>query len=36
MIAKEIRKKSVEELINLLDETSLEHFKLKMQLTHRI
>ena len=33
MIAKEIRKKSVEELIKLLDETSLEHFKLKMQLT---
>ena len=33
MIAKEIRKKSVEELIKLLDETSLEYFKLKMQLT---
>ena len=33
MIAKEIREKSVEELIKLLDETSLEYFKLKMQLT---
>ena len=33
MIAKEIREKSVKELIKLLDETSLEYFKLKMQLT---
>ena len=29
MLAKEIRKKTLEELISLLDETSLEHFKLK-------
>jgi large subunit ribosomal protein L29 len=33
MLAKEIREKSVKELIKLLDETSLEYFKLKMQLT---
>jgi len=33
MIAEEIRKKTVKELMTLLDETSLEHFKLKMQLT---
>jgi len=33
MLAKDIRKKTLEELISLLDETSLEHFKLKMQLT---
>ena len=33
MLAKEIREKSVKELITLLDETSLEYFKLKMQLT---
>ena len=31
MLAKEIREKSVKELITLLDETSLEYFKLKMQ-----
>ena len=33
MLAKEIREKSVKELVKLLDETSLEYFKLKMQLT---
>ena len=33
MLAKEIREKSIDELNKLLDETSLEHFKLKMQLT---
>ncbi len=33
MLAKDIRKKTIKELISLLDETSLEHFKLKMQLT---
>ena len=33
MLAKEIREKSVKELITLLDETSIEYFKLKMQLT---
>jgi len=33
MIAKDIRKKTVKELAKLLDETSLECFKLKMQLT---
>ena len=33
MLAKEIREKSIDELSKLLDETSLEHFKLKMQLT---
>ena len=33
MSAKEIREKSVKELITLLDETSIEYFKLKMQLT---
>jgi ribosomal protein L29 len=34
MLAKEIREKTVvEELVTLLDETSIEHFKLKMQLT---
>ena len=33
MLAKDIRKKNNKELISLLDETSLEHFKLKMQLT---
>ena len=33
MIAEEIRKKTVKELMTLLDETSLEHFKFKMQLT---
>ena len=32
-LAKEIREKSIDELNKLLDETSLEHFKLKMQLT---
>ena len=32
MLAKDIRK-TIKELISLLDETSLEHFKLKMQLT---
>ena len=33
MLTKEIREKSVKELITLLDETSIEYFKLKMQLT---
>jgi len=33
MIAKDIRKKTTDELAKLLDETSLEYFKLKMQLT---
>tara|TARA_B100000886_G_scaffold166723_1_gene113935 strand:+ start:165 stop:374 length:210 start_codon:yes stop_codon:yes gene_type:complete len=33
MIAKDIRKKKIEELVKLLNDTSLEHFKLKMQLT---
>ncbi len=33
MIAKDIRKKTTDELEKLLDETSLEFFKLKMQLT---
>ena len=33
MIAKDIRKKKIEELVKLLSDTSLEHFKLKMQLT---
>tara|TARA_B110000014_G_scaffold229602_1_gene190610 strand:- start:139 stop:342 length:204 start_codon:yes stop_codon:yes gene_type:complete len=33
MLAKEIREKSVEDLVTLLDETSLDYFKLKMQLT---
>ena len=33
MLAKEIREKSVKELVKLLDATSLEYFKLKMQLT---
>ena len=33
MLAKEIREKTVEELVTLLDETSIEHFKWKMQLT---
>jgi len=33
MLAKDIREKSIDELNKLLDETSLEHFKLKMQLT---
>ena len=33
MLAKEIREKTVKELVALLDETSIEHFKLKMQLT---
>lgn len=33
MLAKEIREKSVKELITLLDETSIEYFRLKMQLT---
>jgi ribosomal protein L29 len=28
MLAKEIREKSIDELNKLLDETSLEHFKL--------
>jgi large subunit ribosomal protein L29 len=33
MLAKEIRAKTVEELKTLLDETSFDYFKLKMQLT---
>lgn len=33
MLAKEIREKSVKDLVTLLDETSLDYFKLKMQLT---
>ena len=31
MLAKEIREKSVKDLVTLLDETSLDYFKLKMQ-----
>lgn len=33
MLAKEIREKSVKDLVTLLDATSLDYFKLKMQLT---
>ena len=33
MLAKDIREKSVKDLATLLDETSLNYFKLKMQLT---